>query len=85
MPILTEKYYQAVIGLIQVLIVLIEKADLTTKQEIEKLIAGDTIEKPIYEDITYDEVYKNMNNLWNFMYFTGYLKKVGERMCNRNI
>ena len=59
---------------------LIEKADLTTKQEIEKLIAGDTIEKPIYEDITYDEVYKNMNNLWNFMYFTGYLKKVGERM-----
>ena len=61
---------------------LIEKADLTTKQEIEKLIAGETIEKPIHEDITYDEIYKTMDNLWNFMFFTGYLKKVDQRMDN---
>ena len=59
---------------------LIQKADLTTKQEIEKLIAGETIEKPIHEDITYDEIYKSMDNLWNFMLFTGYLKKVDQRM-----
>ena len=59
---------------------LIEKADLTTRQEIEKLIAGESIEKPIHEDITYDEINKNMDNLWNFMYFTGYLKKVNQRM-----
>ena len=30
---------------------LIEKADISTKEEIEKLIAGETIEKPIHEDI----------------------------------
>ncbi len=59
---------------------LIEKADLSTRQEIEALIAGESIEKIIHEDITYDEVYKNMDNLWNFMFFTGYLKKVSERM-----
>ena len=59
---------------------LIEKADLTTREEIEKLIAGETIEKPIHEDITYDEIYKTTDNLWNFMFFTGYLKKVDERM-----
>jgi hypothetical protein len=59
---------------------LIEKADLSTRQEIEALIAGKSIEKIIHEDITYDEVYKNMDNLWNFMFFTGYLKKVSERM-----
>jgi len=59
---------------------LIEKADLTTREEIEKLIAGETIEKPIHEDITYDEIYKSMDNLWNFMFFIGYLKKVDGRM-----
>lgn len=59
---------------------LIEKSDLTTRQEIEKLILGETIEKPIHEDITYDEIYKNMDNLWNFMFFTGYFKKVNQRM-----
>ena len=59
---------------------LIEKADTATKKEIELLIEGKTIEKPVHEDITYDEVYDTMDNLWNFMFFTGYFKKVGERM-----
>ncbi len=59
---------------------LIEIADEDTKTEIEKLIEGKTVEKPIHEDITYDEVYKSMNNLWNFMFFTGYFRKVNEQM-----
>lgn len=54
---------------------LIEKVDDVTKGEIEALIEGKTIEKKVYEDITYDEVYESMDNLWNFMFFTGYLKK----------
>ena len=59
---------------------LIERADAITKEEIEFLIEGKTIEKPIHEDITYDEVYDTMDNLWNFMFFTGYFKKVSERI-----
>ena len=59
---------------------LIDVADEDTKAEIEELIEGKTIEKPIHEDITYDEIYKTMDNLWNFMFFTGYFRKVGERM-----
>ncbi|MFW2491672.1 hypothetical protein ACN077_24410 [Clostridium chromiireducens] len=35
---------------------LIEKADTKTKQEIEILIEGKTIEKLVHEDITYDEL-----------------------------
>lgn len=61
---------------------LIEKADDDTKEEIESLIEGKSIEKPIHEDITYDEVYKSMDNLWNFMFFTGYFKKVSESMSS---
>ncbi|MBQ4529071.1 MAG: PD-(D/E)XK nuclease domain-containing protein [Lachnospiraceae bacterium] len=55
------------------------------KQEIELLIHGKTIEKPIHEDITYDEVYKTQDNLWNFLYFTGYLKKEKERQEEETI
>ena len=59
---------------------LIERADYITKGEIEALIEGNTIEKPVHEDITYDDVYDNLDNLWNFMFFTGYFKKISERM-----
>ena len=59
---------------------LIECADMDTKEEIEALIEGNNVEKPIHEDITYDEVYKTMDHLWNFMFFTGYFKKVNEWM-----
>jgi hypothetical protein len=62
---------------------LIERADEDTKREIEDLIEGNTVEKPIHEDITYGEIYKSMDNLWNFMFFTGYFKKIGERVDER--
>lgn len=58
---------------------LIDYADEDTRAEIEELIEGKTIEKPVHEDITYDEVYKTIDNLWNFMFFTGYFRKVSER------
>jgi len=57
---------------------LIDIADAITKVEIEHLIAGGTIIKPIKEDIVYAEVTNSMDNLWNFLFFTGYLKKVEE-------
>ncbi len=59
---------------------LVDKADDMTRNEIEFLIEGKTIEKPVHEDITYDDVYDSFDNLWNFMFFTGYLKKVNERI-----
>lgn len=59
---------------------LIEQADDDTKEEIEQLIEGKMVEKRIHEDIAYDEVYNSMENLWNFMFFTGYFRKVSEHM-----
>ena len=38
---------------------------------------------PVHEDITYDEIYKSEDNLWNFMFFTGYFKKTEETYENR--
>ena len=64
---------------------LIEDADSIVKQEIEDLLLGGTIEKPIHEDITYEDIHKTQDNLWNFLFFTGYLKKVEERFEEENI
>ena len=64
---------------------LIERADLSDRMEIEDLIAGGTIEKPIHEEITYEDVYQSTDNLWNFLFFTGYLKNSGLRMIGNQI
>lgn len=58
---------------------LIEGADLQTRSKVESLIAGDTIESVVHEDITYADIEESEENLWNFLYFTGYLKKFSER------
>ena len=58
---------------------LVEGADLATRKEIEQLIAGETIEKPVHEDITYEDIHESKDNLWNFLFFTGYLKNEGLR------
>ncbi|MBS6196003.1 MAG: AAA family ATPase [Clostridiales bacterium] len=59
--------------------ILIENADLQVKNEIERLMAGESLESKIHEDITYADIEKSKDNLWNFLYFTGYLKKTAER------
>lgn len=64
---------------------LVEKADAGTRKEIEELIAGGTIEKPIHEDVTYEDIYSSQDNIWNFLYFTGYLKAEGQRFDTDSI
>lgn len=55
---------------------MIYRAELEVKQEIENLIAGETIEKKVHEEITYQDIDASWENLWNFLFFTGYLKQV---------
>jgi len=64
---------------------LVEKADDSTRDELERLIDGGTIEKKVHEDITYDGIYDSQENLWNFLFFTGYMRKVSERSEGRDI
>ena len=55
----------------------VAKADQTTKDEIEQLIAGDVIEKTIRQDLTYDEIDQSIDNLWSVLFTTGYLTQTG--------
>ena len=59
---------------------LVERADISVKGELEILIEGGTIEKPVHENITYDNIYDSEDNLWNFLFFTGYLRMVSRKL-----
>ena len=60
-------------------------ADEMAKEDLETLMAGGTIEKPVHEEITYGDIHQSQDNLWNFLFFTGYLKKVGEQKEGNNL
>ena len=58
---------------------MVGEADQKAKADLEILINGGTIEKTVHEDITYGDIHQTQDNLWNFLFFTGYLKKISER------
>ena len=64
---------------------MVGEADEMAKADLETLMAGGTIEKQVHEDITYGDIHQTQDNLWNFLFFTGYLKKVGERTVGNNL
>ena len=64
---------------------MVGEADEMAKADLETLINDGTIEKPVHEDITYGDIHQSQDNLWNFLFFTGYLKKVGEQKDGNNL
>ena len=48
-------------------------ADDTTRCDIEQLIEGKAIKKEIYQELTYAELDKSIDNLWSVLFTTGYL------------
>jgi hypothetical protein len=56
---------------------LIRRSDRPTQKEIERLIAGETIKKEIRQDLTYNEIDDNTENLWSVLFATGYLTQRG--------
>ena len=56
----------------------VDVADATTQDEIERLVAGETIEKKVRLELTYPEIRKNIDNLWSVLFTTGYLTYTGQ-------
>ena len=56
----------------------VDKADKTTQGEIERLIAGEAIEKAVRLELTYDEIDNSIDNVWSVLFTTGYLTQTGE-------
>lgn len=51
----------------------IDKAGKRTRDEMEQLIAGETIVKEIRPELTYQEIDDSIENLWSVLFTTGYL------------
>ncbi|GBU22246.1 ATPase AAA [Fibrobacteres bacterium R8-0-B4] len=61
---------------------MIDNMDSEAKAGLETLMAGGTVSSVINEYVTYDDIYSAHDNLWNFLLFTGYLKKTGDERQN---
>ena len=55
----------------------VDKADQSTKDEIEGLVAGESVTKRIRLDLTYDEIENSIDNVWSVLFTTGYLTNIG--------
>ena len=56
----------------------VDKADKTMQGEIERLIAGEAIEKAVRLELTYNEIDNSIDNLWSVLFTTGYLTQAGK-------
>ncbi len=61
----------------------IGKADRRTRGEIERLVAGETIQKPVSQELTYNELDSSIENLWSVLFATGYLTQRGKKEGGR--
>ncbi len=57
----------------------ISMATGSTRREIERLVDGESVAKPVNQNLTYRDLYKNIGNLWSVLFATGYLTQRGER------
>ncbi len=57
----------------------ISMATGSTRREIERLVDGESVAKPVNQNLTYRDLYKNIGNLWSVLFSTGYLTQRGER------
>ncbi|MGM9937900.1 MAG: AAA family ATPase [Candidatus Ornithomonoglobus sp.] len=53
---------------------LVEKADDETKAIVESLIHGGCVQTNLKETVTYGDLTDSNENIWSFLFFTGYLK-----------
>ena len=56
----------------------IDRADATTKDEIEQLINGGHVRKLIHQELTYRDLDSDIDNLWSLLFITGYLTQDGD-------
>lgn len=61
---------------------LLQKADDQTMEDLDRLVNGMSVTKTITEELTYRELYDNIDNLWSVLFATGYLTKRAETDLN---
>ncbi len=56
----------------------IERATPQTRQEIERLVNGESVVHSVRQELTYRDLYASIDNLWSVLFTTGYLTQRGK-------
>lgn len=56
----------------------LQMAKSTTRRELEQLVNGEAIDKKVIQELTYRELYKNIDYMWSILFTTGYLTQRGK-------
>jgi hypothetical protein len=54
----------------------------TIRREIEELVAGECIIKELHQELTYEDMYQTVDNIWSVLFTTGYLTQRGRSEGN---
>lgn len=54
----------------------------TIRREIEGLVAGECIIKELHQELTYEDMYQTVDNIWSVLFTTGYLTQRGKSEGN---
>lgn len=57
---------------------LLKMAKSGARREIERLIDGESIEKKVNQELTYRELYEDIDHVWSVLFTTGYLTQRGK-------
>ena len=61
----------------------VNEPQMLTRMELERLVNGGMVQKEINQELTYNELYDSIDNLWSTLFMTGYLTQCGESDGNR--
>lgn len=64
---------------------LVVKSNPDTRKKIEKLMHGESVTEPVYEDSVYANLDVNKSAIWSFLLFTGYLKLVKSELRGEDV
>jgi len=58
----------------QLVLTELERGGMELKRDLEKLLAGEELRYPISNTITFEDIGRNPEHIWSFLYAAGYLK-----------
>ena len=64
---------------------ILSRSGVNAKKDLEDLMTGKTITVPLQEQVVFQEIENSPANLWNFLYFTGYLKAVSTKETDESL
>lgn len=72
-----QNYWVNTSGNAEVKEIIRQSKSMMTKREIERLMAGEAVTKTLRPELTYNDMYRSIENIWSVLFTTGYLTQVG--------